>query len=165
MWIKSVTLYTGYNVEQGVSPELLSNERGAMDPSLHAASGERAAGDQLPAFGTVTGHRPPDGSRSMRQASPGVMEMSIWRTIASTIALVIVTGARWSARWIKALASGDRIFSSLHLASTTFPSVTRSSGPRVSVPAQASPDVVTLPHALPLHSSRRLHRDIGATPV
>ena len=162
MWIKSATLYTGYNVDQGVPPELFSNEREAMD---HASSGERVAGDPLPAFGTVTGHRPPDGSRSMRQASPGVMEMSIWRTIASTIALVIVTGARWSARWIKALASGDRIFTSLHLASTTFPSADESSAPRAAVPAQASPHVVALPHRPPLHSTRPLHRDIGATPV
>ena len=161
MWIKSATLYTGYNVEQGVSPELFSNE-----PSLHAASGERAAGDQLPAFGTVTGHRSPDGSRSMRQASPGVIEMSMWRTIVSTIAVAIASGARWSARFLRGLASGDQVFTALHLASTTFPSADDSSEPCVpELPAQPSPHVMALHHAIPMPTTRRLHRDIGATPV
>jgi hypothetical protein len=144
MWTKSVIPNTGYNVEQVVPLELFPNEHVASGAVLLAPSGEPSAGGyQLPASVAVTVRRTPRASR-------GVTGMSMWRSIVSSIAVVIATGARWSVRWFRALASGDEIFCSLYLARTAFPSAAESSKPCVpDFPAQASPRMVALLHGRP----------------
>ena len=124
MWTKSVTLNAGYNLDEGFPPELFPNERGASDLVFLAPPGKPSAGGYpAPAFAVTA-----EGSSRI---SRDVSRMPLWWTIVSTVALVIATGGRWSMRLLRGLTAGDRVFRSLHLASTAVPSPaesTRSSG-------------------------------------